>query len=319
MSASSERMRAGRRTVALGNPDKELFGEGGATKRELAEHYRAVAPMMLPHVRERPLALHRFPDGIFADGDPSSSGGFFQKQLPAHAPDWVGGVEVRREQGGSITMAVCDDTASLIWLADQAVVTPHPWLSRTGDLERPDRIIVDLDPADDDFGRVREAARDVRAGLEEVGLVAFVMSTGSRGLHVVAPIRPERHFDTVREFARRLADLVAGRRPDAYTTEFRKDKRRGRLFLDVLRNSYAQHAVAPYSVRALPEAPVAVPLAWEELEGLDSARRWTLRTLGERLERNEKAGGDPWQGMARRARSPRKAAERLEKAERRAR
>ncbi|MFD0775975.1 non-homologous end-joining DNA ligase, partial [Streptomonospora algeriensis] len=298
MSTSPVRMRTGGRTVELGKPDKELFGQGGVTKRELAEHYRAVAPMMLPHVRDRPLALHRFPDGVFGD---SGTRGFFQKQLPAHAPEWVGGVEVRREQGGSVTMAVCNDTASLLWLADQAVITAHPWLSRTRDLEHPDRIIVDLDPAGGDLGPVREAARDVRAELEEVGLVAFVMSTGSRGLHVAAPIRPELDFDTVRGFTRRLADVVAGRRPDAYTTEFRKDKRRGRLFLDVMRNAYAQHAVAPYSVRALPEAPVAVPLAWEELEELESARRWTVRTLGRRLERIEKAGGDPWQGMARRA------------------
>ncbi|GAA4905822.1 non-homologous end-joining DNA ligase [Streptomonospora salina] len=316
MSADAVALRAGSRTVELGKPDKELFGGGGVTKRELAEHYRAVAPVMLPHVRDRPLALHRFPDGIFADG---GSAGFFQKRLPAHAPDWVGGVEVHREQGGSITMAVCDDTAGLLWLADQAVVTLHPWLSRTGDLERPDRVVVDLDPAGDDFALAREAARDVRAGLEEAGLVPFVMTTGSRGLHVVAPIRPQRQFDTVRAFARRLADRVARRRPDAYTTEFRTDKRRGRLFLDVLRNAYAQHAVAPYSVRALPGAPVAVPVAWEELDGLGSAREWTVRTLGGRLERMKEAGGDPWQGMARRARSPHTAAERWERAQRRSR
>ncbi|MUL40815.1 DNA polymerase domain-containing protein [Streptomonospora sp. PA3] len=313
MSAAPVRLKAGRRTVELGNPDKELFGEGGVTKRELAEHYRAVAAMMLPHVRNRPLALHRFPDGVFADG---GTEGFFQKRLPAHAPDWIGGVEVRREQGGSITMAVCDDTASLLWLADQAVVTLHPWLSRADDVERPDRIVIDLDPSGEDFGPVREAARDVRAGLEEVGLVGFLMSTGSRGLHVVAPIRPEQPFDAVRGFARRLADAVARRRPDTYTTEFRKDKRGDRLFLDVMRNAYAQHAVAPYSVRALPEAPVAVPLAWEELDGLASPRQWTVRTLGERLDRLEEAGGDPWRQMARRARSPRKAAERLDKRER---
>ncbi|GAB3444709.1 non-homologous end-joining DNA ligase [Streptomonospora sediminis] len=314
MNAPSLPLKAGSRTVELGKPDKELFGAGGTTKRELACHYRAAARFMLPHIRNRPLALHRFPDGISGGG----TDGFFQKQLPAHAPDWVGGVEVRREQGDSITMAVCDNTASLLWLADQAVITPHPWLSRAGSLKHPDRLIIDLDPAGDDFGRVRTAARDVGTALEEVGLAAYVMSTGSRGLHVVAPIRPDADFDAVRGFARRLADLVSRRRPDTYTTEFRKDKRRGRLFLDVLRNAYAQHAVAPYAVRALPEAPVAVPMLWEELEHTGSARAWTVRTIGERLDRWAAAGGDPWQGMARRARSPRRAAERLEKLERRA-
>ncbi|QBI53918.1 non-homologous end-joining DNA ligase [Streptomonospora litoralis] len=314
MSASPTSLKAGRHTVDLGKPDKELFGQGGVTKRELAEHYRAVAPLMLPHVRNRPLALHRFPDGVFAEG---GTEGFFQKQLPAHAPDFIGGVEVPREQGGSVTMAVCDDTASLLWLADQAVITPHPWLSRADSLEHPDRIIVDLDPAGDDFGLVREAAHDIRAALDEVDLVGFVMTTGSRGLHVTSPIRPDEHFDEVRSFARRLADVVAARRPDTYTTEFRKDKRRGRLFLDVMRNAYAQHAVAPYAVRALAEAPVAVPLSWDELDGVGSARAWTVRTLGDRLQRLDEADGDPWKGMARRARSPRKAAERLAKLERR--
>ncbi|MDA0567066.1 non-homologous end-joining DNA ligase [Streptomonospora sp. S1-112] len=310
MSAAPARLRAGGRTVPVGRPGKELFGAEGVTKRELAEHYRAVAPVMLPHLRGRPLALHRFPDGVTPG---TGTEGFFQKQLPAHAPDWVKGVEVRRETGGSITMVVCDDTATLVWLADQAVITPHPWLSRAGHLECPDRVIVDLDPSGSDFALVREAARDVRTALEEIGLVPFTMTTGSRGLHVVAPIRPELDFARIREFTHGLAELVARRRPDAYTTEFRKAKRAGRLFLDVLRNAYAQHAVAPYAVRALPDAPVAVPLDWAELDGVESAGAWTVRTVGERLAAHREAGGDPWHGMARRARSPRRAAERLER------
>ncbi len=150
MSTATESVRAGRHTLQVRNAGKELFDEGGVTKRELIEHYRRVAPAILPHIRERPLALHRFPDGI---GPDSGKDGFFQKQRPEHAPDWVRGVRVERRQGGSLTMVVCDDTATLLWLADQAVITLHPWLSRVGDLRRPDRMIFDLDPPGDDFAR----------------------------------------------------------------------------------------------------------------------------------------------------------------------
>lgn len=291
---------SGRRSVGLGKPEKELFGAGGVTKRELAEHYRSVAPAMLPHIRRRPIAMHRFPDGI----DSERVGGFFEKQRPDHAPEWVGSVRTPREQGGSISMVVCDDTATLLWMADQAVITPHPWLSRAEALRTPDRIILDLDPSDDDFAAVRAAAHQVRAVLDGIGLAAFVMTTGSRGLHVVAPIRAEMEFDEVRALARGVAETTAARDPDRLTTEVRKDKRRGRLFLDYLRNSYAQHAVAPYAVRALPDAPVATPVPWDELDAVRSARQWTVRAPA--------APGDcPWKGLNRHARSPGRAAARL--------
>jgi bifunctional non-homologous end joining protein LigD len=301
-------LNAGRRRVRLGNPGKELFGPGGVTKRGLADHYRSVAPLMLPHLRGRPLTLHRFPDGI--DPGPSGTGGFFQKRRPDSAPDWVRGVRVEREQGGTLTMPVCEDTATLLWLADQAVVTPHPWPSRADRPRHPDRMVVDLDPARDDFPAVRRAARAVGEVLDEIGLSGHLMTTGSRGLHVVVPLRREADVDAVRDLARGAAEVAARRRPRELTTEVRKDARGGRLFLDVLRNAYAQHAVAPYAVRALPDAPVAVPVAWAELADVPSARAWTVRTLPERLA-GLPDGRDPWHGLARRARSPRRAAERL--------
>ncbi|MBB4930981.1 bifunctional non-homologous end joining protein LigD [Lipingzhangella halophila] len=286
------------------NPGKELFGAGGVTKGELAEHYQRVAPAILPHIRQRPLALHRFPDGI----DPESgTEGFFQKQRPDHAPDWVRGVRVERRQGGAITMVRCDDASTLGWLADQAVITLHPWPSRAADLDRPDRVIFDLDPPDDNFAEVRWAALAVREVLDEIRLASYVMTTGSRGLHVVVPIRVELDFDGVRELARNVADRTAERYPERLTTEVRKEKRGGRLFVDILRNAYGQHAVAPFAVRPLPGAPVAMPVRWEELERIRSAQAWSVRDLGGRPD------DDPWRGMARHARSPGKAARRLER------
>ncbi|QBI54142.1 non-homologous end-joining DNA ligase [Streptomonospora litoralis] len=302
MNADAQERRVGRHRVRISRPGKELFEPGGPTKLELADHYRAVAEPMLRHLRGRPLALQRYPHGI---GDPA--GGFYVKNRPSHAPVWAGAVRVPSRDGDSATeMLVCDDAATLVWLADQAAITLHPWLSRTGRLHTPDRLIIDLDPPGDDFAAVRRAAADVREVLEGLGLAAFVMTTGSRGLHVVAPIRPEIDAAQARDFAHVIAELTARRRPDELTTVFRKRRRGERLFLDYLRNGYAQLAVAPYSVRALPGAPVATPLSWEELERVDSARTWTVRTFGDR------AGAEPWRDMARHARSPRRAIERLD-------
>ncbi|MQA03166.1 MAG: ATP-dependent DNA ligase [Streptosporangiales bacterium] len=284
-------LKVGRRRVGIGNPGKVLFRDVGVTKRDLAAYYRDVAAVMLPHIRGKPLALHRFPDGIDADG-------FFQKQLPASAPEWLGRVTVPRERGGEITMTLCEDAASLVYLADQAVVAIHPWLTTTEDLWLPDRMVFDLDPPGDDFVVVQRAALELRDLLDDLGLPSFVMTTGSRGLHVVVPLRLVEDIDDVRDFARQVADLLAGRHPEQLTTEVRKEKRAGRLFLDVLRNAYGQHAVAPYSVRALVGAPVAMPLRWNEVaDDQLTPRRWGVRDVEKRLADD----GAPWHGMRRRA------------------
>jgi bifunctional non-homologous end joining protein LigD len=289
--------------VEISNPEKVLFPDDGITKAELADYYRGVADQMLPHLRGRPLHLQRFPDGI--DGEEIQ-----QKRAPGHFPDFVRRVLVPRRGGGSLTHAVCDTTRTLVYLADQAVVTPHTWLSRADRLEHPDQLVFDLDPPGDDLTAVVEAARSLRNLLEELGLATFAKATGSRGLHVVVPLDRRADFDEVRAFARGVADVVASREPDRFTTEQRKQKRRGRLYLDTARNAYAQTAVAPYAVRALPGAPVAVPLDWNEVGARFDPRRHTIRNLQRRLSR----GRDPWSGMRRHGRSlagPKRRLERL--------
>ena len=180
------------------------------------------------------------------------------------------------------------------------MVTPHTWLSRVDRLDCPDQLIFDLDPPRGDLDAVRTAARALREILEEVGLVAFVKSTGSRGLHVVSPLDRSANFDAVRGFARDVAEVVAARDPARLTTEQRKEKRRGRLYLDTARNAYAQTAVAPYAVRARPGAPVAVPLTWDEVGRKDfHPERYTVENVFRRLSRK----GDPWADIGRRARS----------------
>jgi bifunctional non-homologous end joining protein LigD len=288
-------MRAGRRRVRLTNPGKVLFPDDGITKADLAAYYAAVAPAMVPHVRDRPLNLWRWNDGI--DG-----GRIVQQELPRGAPEWVRRVEVARRRGGTVCHAVGGETATMVWLANQNCITPHVWASRADRPDRPDRLVFDLDPPDDDGDHlepIRSGALAVGELLRELGLVPFAMTSGSRGIHVVAPLRRGPDADTVRARAGELAVDVAGRRPDELTTEWRKAKRGGRVLVDVARNTYGQTAVAPYAVRARPSAPVATPLAWEELEDPQlHPRRWTLATVPERLA----ARGDPWAGIGREAR-----------------
>ncbi|HEY1486689.1 MAG TPA: non-homologous end-joining DNA ligase [Micromonosporaceae bacterium] len=276
--------------MTITHPDKQLFGEAQISKQDLADYYRAVAPAMLPHLRGRPLALERFPDGI--DGD-----GFMQKQLAASAPAFVHHRTVPRVGGGEVTMIVCDNARTLDYLANQAALTLHPWLSRGRNLHRPDRLIFDLDPSDDDFDTVRATAHELHGILERLGLAGYPMVTGSRGIHVTVPIAAREDFDDVRSFALDVANVLVARDPDRLTTQVRKAERGGRLFVDTLRNAYGQHAVAPYSVRPLPDAPVATPLDWSEVDDRHlSARQFTVRDIPDRL-----AHGDPWHGIGRRA------------------
>jgi bifunctional non-homologous end joining protein LigD len=272
-----------------------MFPDDGIAKADLVAYYRRVARPMLPHLRGRPLTMERYPDGYGGQS-------FIQKEISGYFPDWIRREEVPKQDGG-VTMAVCDNAATLAYLANQACLTPHVWLSRADVPDRPDRLVFDLDPPDDDpenFEIVRWTARMLGEFLEELGLRAAVMTTGSRGLHLLLPLSRGEDFDTVRAFARETCELLARRYPERLTTETRKDKRRGRLYLDIQRNAYAQTAVAPYAVRARPHAPVATPLSWEELadRGIGS-RHWTLRTIPGRLD----AEGDPWRGLGSRRRS----------------
>lgn len=268
----THRIRAGGRTVPIQRPDKVLFPGDGITKADLADYYRAIAPHMLPHLRGRPLMLERHPDGI--DGPR-----FMQKNTPDTYPDWVRRVEVDKADG-TVCHTVCDNTATLIHLVDQACITFHRWQSRTGRLERPDRLVFDLDPSGDsaeDFETVRRAARQLGELLDDLRLTSMLMTTGSRGLHVIVPLTGDTDFDGTRSFAQEIADILAARDPDRLTTAVRKQARGDRLYVDVQRNGYAQTAVSPYSVRARPGAPVATPISWDQLMDPDvGPRRWTV-------------------------------------------
>jgi len=279
-------MRIGSHTVELSHTEKLLFPDDGITKGDLIDYYHRIAETMLPHIQGRPVMLQRFPNGI-------AKPGFVQKEAPNTYPDWIPRVKVPKE-GGRLTEIVCDDAATLIFLANQDCITPHVWLSRADRLDTPDRMIFDLDPPGDDFALARDAAIALRKLLEDSGLPAFVMATGSRGLHVLVPLKREHGFEAVRHVAQQVAGRLAQSDPGRYTTEMRKEARQGRLFLDTFRNGYAQTAVPPYAVRPKPGAPVATPLEWSELDDLTlTAHRYTLRTVFARL----KTHPDPWRDL----------------------
>ena len=292
MSSLLETIVCGRQRVEITHPDKAMFTQPTITKLELARYYEAMTGVMLPHMRGRPLALQVFPRG-------TDSRGFFMKSVPAHFPDWIATAEVPK-RGGSLTQVLAENGATLVYLAGQNVVTPHVWLSRIDLPDQPDRLTIDLDPSPGiGFGAVRAAAREAGARLLDAGLVPHAMVTGSRGVHVVCPLRREHSFGTVHKYARALAEAMVADDPKRLTLEWHRDERGARIYLDVNRIAYAQHAVAPYGVRPRPGAPVAMPIRWEELgDAKLKPDRWTVRSAPGRV----RSEGDAWRQIARRAR-----------------
>jgi bifunctional non-homologous end joining protein LigD len=291
--AAREQVRVGRQTVPLSNTGKVLFPADGITKGDVIGYYRDIAGVMLPYLRDRPLSLARYPEGITGER-------IFQKNVGRHFPDWIPRAEVDKA-GGELCQVLAEKPADLVYLANQASIELHAVLSRTGALHQPDQLIFDLDPPGDDrFGDVRTIALRLRAILaDDLGLTSFVKTTGSRGLHVLVPLNAQEDFDAVREFARQVAVVLATAEPELVTVEPRKNARGDRIYADIMRNGYAQTAVAPYSVRARPGAPVAAPLHWDEVADPElTARFVTIRTIAARLDQLA-SSGDPWAGLSR--------------------
>jgi bifunctional non-homologous end joining protein LigD len=283
MAAEATRVRIGRHEIEISRSEKVLFPEDGITKGDLIDYYARIAPKMLPHVRNRPLTLERYPDGI-------NTKRFFQKEVSSYFPDWIRRVTVKKV-GGTVTHVVCNDTATLVYLANQACVTPHIFLSRIDNLDIPDQMVFDLDPQEEDFEPVRSTARAFKQLLDELELPAFLKTTGSRGLHVVIPLHRREGFDSVRDFARELARIVVSQAPRERTMEQLKANRGGRVFIDINRNAYAQLVAPAYAVRPRKGAPVSAPLDWSELRKKSlRSDSVTIRTIFDRLEKV----GDPW-------------------------
>ena len=281
--------------MKLTHEEKILFPKSKITKKELAAYYAHVFKWMLPLVKDRPISMQRYPRGIQEEG-------FFQKNLSESAPSYVKRAKVARAGKPPIQMVLCNDKNTLQWLVNECSITLHTWLSRFDLPKIPDRLIFDLDPpSTSKFSLAIQAAKMLREILEnKFKLKAFVSTTGSKGLHLVVPIKRKWDFDRTRLFAQKVGHLLVEKDPKKFTMEPRKNKRRGKLYIDTLRNGYAQTVVAPYSVRALEGAPVAVPLFWEELDKKNfHGSYFNIQSVIQRIE----SGNNPWRGIEKSGRS----------------
>lgn len=266
-----------RRRVEVTRPDKLLWPEAGVTKRAFVEYLDAVADRALPWLRDRPLSVIRAPDGVDAER-------YFQKNTPTHAPPWVPTVTSPAPSAGrDVAYTVCNDRATLAWLGNQAALELHPAPVRRDRLERPDLLVVDIDPPDGAFDAAVEVAVLVLEVLDDLDLAPLVKTTGGKGLHVVVPIVRHVAPRQLRRAADRVAALVTSRRPDLVTAEFRKAKRGGRVMLDPSRNGAGATIVAPYSPRARPEATVSFPVVPDELPSVDPVA-FTVTTVPDHLD-----------------------------------
>jgi bifunctional non-homologous end joining protein LigD len=274
--------------IRVTHPGRVLYEELGLTKAALARYYESVAEWMLPELRDRPLSLVRCPAG-------PGEGCFYQKNIDPKFPEEIERVEV--DLGGGGVYAAANSIAAVVGLVQMGVIELHAWGATTRDLARPDRMVLDLDPDPRlPWRLVMAAAHHARGRLEELGLESFVKTTGGKGLHVVVPLARRHDWDEVKAFSRAVALSLAAERPRDYTTKAAKRERAQRIFIDYLRNAEGATAIAPYSVRARPGAPVAMPLHWDEVSGRMRPEKFHAGNVGRRL-----AGlhTDPWKAMRR--------------------
>ena len=282
------------------HPEKVLFPDDGITKGELASYYEAIAPLMLPHIRNRPVTMERYPAGI-------GEKGFMQKDVSKGFPEWLERVEVPKK-GGTVHHPIVRDMRSLLWLANQNSITPHVWTSRAPNLYQPDICVFDLDPSLDEPDTLRAAALGLRDLIAELGLSSWVKTSGSKGFHIVIPLDGKAGFGEVARFAHAVGRILIKRDPQNLTFEFSKADRGRRILVDIGRNGYSATFAAAYAVRAKPGAPVSAPCTWEEIErGEAGPRTFTLRTMAARISEV----GDLWADMRRRGRSLRRPMEKL--------
>ena len=272
--------------VTITHPEKMMFPDDGITKGDVAAYYESIAPVMLPHIRSRPVTMERYPRGIGAQS-------FWQKDVSKGFPDWLERVAVPKKDG-TVNHPIVTDTRSLLWLANQNSITMHVWTSRAPDLYHPDICVFDLDPSEDNPNTLIAATLGLRELLEKLGLTSWVKTSGSKGFHVVVPLDGKSHMGEVAGFANAVGTLFVSLHPTHLTQEFHKKDRGKRILIDTGRNGYSATFAAAYTVRAKPGAPVSAPCTWAELEsGKIGPRSITIKNLPKRIDKV----GDLWAEM----------------------
>ncbi len=290
--------------IILSHQDKLYFPKSKITKGELLDYYEKIAPYLLPYIHNRPITMDRYPEGITGES-------FYQKNAGDYFPNWIQLQKIpnksEQRKHDITSYVVCQNIATLVYIANQGCITPHMFLSNIRKLNYPDVLVFDLDPPGKvvkNFKIVSDTALLLKNILEQYGLKSYVMTTGSRGLHVRVPIKQEFTFDDVRAFAKSVAEIAISQNPQKLTLESRREKRGRKLLVDIMRNSFGATAVIPYAVRAREKAPVAAPLEWHELK--DTKLRsdsYTIQTIFKRLKKM----GDEWHAMHKHPQSLKKA------------
>lgn len=275
--------------IELSNLQKILFPKTSITKKQIIDYYQKIANTLLPHAYNHLVVMHRFPSGIDQEG-------FYQKQIPDYFPSWLSRKTIDLKKGEKQTLVLVEKTADLVYLANQGVITLHLWLSSIDAINKPDKLVFDLDPSHHDIQTLHEALHILRECLASYDLQSFVMTTGSRGYHVIVPLIAQHTFEKIHAFAHHIATTLTHQYPKIFTTTIAKSARKGKIFIDYLRNSYGQTSVAPYSIRAREGAPIATPLSWQELSGT-TPQSYTIKNIFRRLGKKE----DPWRTIGQHA------------------
>lgn len=277
--------------IEISHPDKVLFPDSGITKSDLVEYYQKISGYMLPHIKDRPLTLRRYPHGIKKEG-------FYSKHIPDYYPDYIKRITVpMRTKQQDMMMACAQKEKDLIYFAGQDVIELHMSLSKTSNLENPDQMIFDFDPHND-FEKVRIAALELKSILDALQMPSFIKTTGSKGVHVHVPLTADASFSQIKECSNKIAHQLLEQLPEVTTLEQRKEKRGDKVFIDILRNDYGMTAIVPYSLRAVEEASIATPIDWGELKDKSlNARTYSLSNILRRLSQKQ----DPWRDFEKKA------------------
>lgn len=275
-------------SINVTHEDKILFPAGNITKLELVSYYLKIADYMLPFLADHPITIHCYPQSIEMKG-------FIRQHAPNRVPKYLQTIQLKKKEGGKLTHILCQNKASLVYLANQNTIEIHRWLSSYSTPVYPDIMIIDIDPMEGQFNLACKGAKFLKERIEALKLKPYIMLTGSKGLHVVIPVKGKMTFDKVRDFLYSIITDLINTYPEEFTSNIQKEKRHNGVYLDLLRNVYGQTAIAPYSVRAKKEASIATPLAWDELDDPQlSPKKYTIKNIFSRLKASRI---DPWEGF----------------------
>lgn len=286
--ANQEKIKINNKEISLSKTDKILYPDSDITKADIIEYYRKIWENIAPYATDRPLVMQRFPDGIQEQG-------FFQKKISDYFPGWIETITIKEKESNEKAEYVnCNKEETIAYLANQGSLVLHGWLSKKSNVNKPDKMVFDLDPSDNDFEKVKQGALLLKELLDQGNIHSYPLITGSKGIHVIIPLKEKDDFDDIRNVAKQIAEIVTKRDDKNFTTETSKNKRGHKVFVDYLRNSYGQTSILPYSLRAIDNAPVAVPLDWDEIKDKElDPQKYNISNIFHRISQKQ----DPWKDM----------------------